>query len=349
MRQYTYMNTSEIEYSNNEIVAVDIQRTGYITDISCLLQCTVKTAAATVNGQFPDNMARLIKSARLYSGATNFFSVNDGREWFWDTFMHYGGRNLPFIISATAKAPGPANPFPSAATTYYLPLRIHLGSQYRNPYDPEVVIPARELSQLKLEVQWGGDQSDFDSDATPTFAITSAKLSIMVNEIQLEPGETREAVFPAGTLSPRMEANTYTPPSTAPSNLAWKTDVPVGDTIVYSLIIVLDNNVRSDSVITEVGIEIPKMREKPWRVDWLDLVSNHKLLFDFPFLNDFGIDAAATAHPLGVALFPWSYISGKSEGLDLSAFLPGDVKMSFSGTGLNVSQDKLLVVHYMVG
>ena len=123
----------------------------------------------------------------------------------------------------------------------------------------------------------------------------------------------------------------------------------VGDTLVYSLLIMLDNNVRSDALLTEVGVEIPKMREKPWRFDWLTLIALNKVMFDFPFLNEFGVDAAATAHPLGVVLFPWSLISGKSEGLDVSGFLPGDVKLSFSGSGLNVTQDKLLVLHYLVG
>ena len=349
MRQYSYMNTEKATYSQGGTSTVKIQRTGYISNITCLLKVTLSAAAATLVGQWPDNMARLIKSVRIYSGATNYFSVDDGREWFWDNFMHYGGKILPFMISATAKQPGPANPFGSAAATYYLPLFIHLGEQKRNPYDPTGIIPARELSQLNIEIKWGGAQSDFDSDGTPTFAIDSAEMTFGISELQLEPGETRETLFPEGTLSPRFETYPLTPPSTAPSNLAWKQECPVGDTLVYSLLIMLDNDLRSDALLTEVGVEIPKMREKPWRFDWLSLIVLNKIMFDFPFLNEFGVDAAATAHPLGVVLFPWSLISGKSEGLDVSGFLPGDVKLSFSGSGLNVTKDKLLVLHYLVG
>jgi len=127
MRQYTYQNTDTGTPSLGGTDTIKIDRTGYITEINCLFYFTT-TAAATVapESMFPDDAARLIKSAKLYSGSTTYWAVDDGREWFWDNFFHYKGNNLAYIRdSAGSEAYGPADPFGTAATVFYLPLTIH--------------------------------------------------------------------------------------------------------------------------------------------------------------------------------------------------------------------------------
>lgn len=354
MRQYTYMNTEGVV--NNAYAAaaptvaintMSIDRTGYITEINGLVKIVLTTPETTDAPAWPTSIAHLIQSMRIYSGATNFFSIDDGKELFWDNFFHYGGKNMPWTIT-TLVAPTASLPALSAAAgTFYWGFKIHLGNQRFNPYDPTVVIPAIELDQLNMEIQWR-TQDDL--------RISDIDVSLMINEIQLEAGERREKIFPAGMLNARMEANTLTPPSTTPSNLAWKHDLPVGDTLVYTILVMLDNGVRSDALLSEMAIEIPKMREKPWRMNWYDLIAFNKLMFGHNWMNLAGMDATAVAFApsgninyMGVAIFPWSYISGRPEGLDVSAFLPGDIKMSFSGSGLSVSEDTLLLLHYMVG
>lgn len=354
MRQYTYMNTESISgntYSGGSPVTspqtLKINKTGYITEINGLVHATTTTAETTDAPAWPSSIANLIDSMRVYSGATNFFSVDDGRELFWDNFFHYRGKNMPWSVTAQ-DSPGPAQPaLAVTAGEFYWGFKIHLGNQYYNPYDPSVVIPARELQSLNMEITWR---------AQTQLVLSDLDVTLMINEIQLDAGESRDKVFPAGMLSPRMEANTLTPPSTTPSNLAWKHECPVGDTLVYTVLLMLDNNVRSDALLSEIGIEIPKMREKPWRVNWYDLIAFNKMMFGHNWPNLGGLDATAVAatptgdiHYMGAAIFPWSWISGKPEGLDVSAYLPGDIKMSFSGSGINVSQDTLLVLHYLVG
>jgi len=355
MRQYTYQNTASGTPTLGGSETIEIDKTGYISEINCLFKIPVATAAATVapESKFPDDVARLIKSARLYSGSTTYWAVDDGREWFWDNFFHYKGKNLPYIIANDGtNSYGPAQPFGTAATTYYLPLTIHLGNQHYNPYDPTCPIPARELTQLNLEINYN-DQAEFDTNATATFALGTCELTISINELQLEAGETREKIWPAGLLSPRYEPTTITGETGAHTNLSLKHNCPVGDTLLYSVIVVLDgavyNRLRSDSLVTEIGIEIPKMREKPWRLNWMDIVANQKRLFGYHMPNYLGVDVASDAtHDFGVIFFPWSWISGKPEGLDVSSYLPGDVKMSFT-TGSMESSDKILILDAMMG
>ena len=355
MRQFTYRNTEGVtnnSYAGGAPVAATstfkIDNNGYITEIDGLIKITISTPESADTPHWPTSIAHLIQSMRIYSGATNFFSIDNGEELFWDNFFHYGGKNMPWTIT-TLLAPGPAEAaMAAAAGTYYWGFKIHLGNQYSNPYDPSVVIPAIEVDQLNMEIVWRTQTQLVASDLDVT---------LMINEVQLEAGESRASLAPAGLISPRMEANTLVPPSTTPANLAWKHSCPVGDTLLYTVLVMLDNGVRSDALLSEVGIEIPKMREKPWRVNWYDLIGFNKLMFGYNWMNLYGMDstvvngvnATGTVHYLGAAIFPWSWISGKPEGLDVSAYLPGDVKMSFSGAGLTVAQDTLLVLHYMLG
>lgn len=354
MKQFTKQNTATGTPTLGGSTTIGIDRTGYISELNVLFTITASAKSATVapEAKFPDDVARFIKSAKLYSGAVTYWSVDDGREWFWDNFFHYKGKNLSFIIdNSTTYAYGPFQPFGTATIVYYLPLTIHLGNQPYNPYDPTCPIPARELSQLNLYVDYNA-QAEFDTNVSPTFAI-SATATIMLNEIQLEAGETRESVWPAGLLSPRYEPTTITGKSGSYSNLSLKHDVPVGDTIQYSIIEVLDgaayNRLRVDDLVTEIGIEIPKMRQEPWRVNWIDLIATQKRLFGYDTPNYLGVDVASGAgHDMGVVFFPWSYISGKAEGLDLSAYMSGDVKMSFT-TGSMATTDKILILDAMMG
>lgn len=355
MKQFRKQNTATGVPTLGGSTTIEIDRTGYISELNCLFTIPVSAAAATTAPEslFPDDVSRLIKSAKLYSGATTYWSVDDGREWFWDNFFHYKGKNSSFIrINSTSLAYGPLSPFGKAVTTYYLPLTIHLGDQPYNLYDPTCPVPARELSQLNLYVDYNS-QAELDTNATPTLALTAATCNIMLTELQLEAGETRESVWPAGLLSPRYEPTTITGKTGSNSNISLKHDVPVGDTIQYSIIVMLDgaayNRLRVDDMITEIAVEIPKMRQEPYRVNWMNLIADQKRLFNFEMPNYLGVDTTSAArHDMGVVFFPWSYISGKSGGLDLSGYMTGDVKMSFT-TGALASTDKILILDAMVG
>jgi len=319
MRRNSYTLPDTIAYSSGKKVRVDIPLSGYITHIDCLLTLNVEAGATPSAAQ--DGLAKIINSARIRAaGAKTYFDVMDGREWLWWAYFNQEGQ----IQQDTLPDAG------SKEVTLILP--IHLGFNWYDQFDRTVVIPAREVTNLVMEVDWGTN-SDLGTGITIDTDKTN-EMKLDISELTLEAGDLREDVFPEGLVSPRMEPRIIDI-AAAKANLGQEDEVPVGDTLFQTGIMVLNSSDnRSDSVVSEVGVKFPRRRETPWRRDFDFVKAMSRRHFRTP------------ASVTGASLYPWGWVSGKPLGLDLAAAMVGDCKMGFTTT---VASGEIHLLHYAVG
>lgn len=316
---YTLATTHPFAASTTTRVILPLS--GFITHIDHLLRLNITTAGgATV---LEDAAYRLLRATRiLAAGSKTFFTHSlDARLWhYWNMHRYLGQLHADLIPSA---AGGPAN------FDFYLPL--HLGFDPLNIFDGKVVIPARDLQNLVEEIVWGVS-ADIGVAQTVNAAGASF-LELTINEVALEPGESVAQFFPAGFLLPRFESRQTA--IAIQSNLGTEDDVPVGDTLFHTLVLLLTaGGVRSDVEASEIGVKFPKVREIPMQMNWLPWLYQARALFSQPATN------------AGVALFPWERISRDPFGLDLTKAQVGDVKLALTTIAAGGSFNRL---HYALG
>lgn len=286
---------------------VELPRSGFITHLDHLLRVDLNTAAAATAVE--DGLSRLVSAYRIRAaGAKSFFDVNDGRLWhFWNMHRYLGQIHVDAIPTGVA-----------ASTIVRQIMPLHWGFDPLNLFDAKVVIPARDIQNLQSELVWGA-AADIGVNQT----ITSADFTLTVHEISLEPGETVASFWTQGFLLPRFESRST--PITVQANLGFEDDVPVGDTLFQTLLLVLAAaGTRSDAEASEVGVKFPKTRETPLQVQWQTKLKQSRYLFSLP------------ATLVGTFLLPWEQISRNPFGLDLKLAQAGDVKLALStilGTG----------------
>ncbi len=319
MRRNIYPQTDTITWAASTKNGVDLPEVGYITHIDAYFKLNV--TGGTTATAVEDGWARVFSDATLKSsGAKTYFDVTDGRQWLWWMHHLYKSRiDLTDIPSAGA-----------SAADYRMVLPIHWGLNPYDKFDKTVVVPAVELTNLRMDINWGAATGLMDSDST----IGSGSTQLVVYEIVLEPGDLRSEIWPKDILSPRMEADVETIASTY-SNFSLKKDMPVGDNLYQTVLMMLDSSGnRSRSYLTDFRLEFPKARLYPVEWDWR--------IAEFVAYRDFDLDARLT----GAILFPWGEVTGRVSGLDLSAAMKGDVKMGFT---IATASGTLHLLHYALG
>jgi len=302
MLTQSYELSSYHTYSANDKTTIDLPEEGYITRLDCLLTLNI-TAGTSVSAE-EDFLARIIKSCRIKAaGARNFFDISDGRVWYWWNYFKQEGQ-VQFDSAPDAN---------TAAADYYALFTIHWGYNWRDPFDTTVVIPAVNLSNLQMELEWGAA-----TDLGSGFTVNSGTMKITVYEVTLEPGETEQKIWPAGLINPRFDHRQKTPTSTY-SNLGFRDEVPTGDVLYETLVMILDSSDdRTDSDITEIGVDFPKQRRTPISWNWRLRKARSRAHYRVP------------SDVTGVTLFPWSDVSGREAGIDLVNAQVGDVRMGFT-------------------
>lgn len=317
MKRNTYTLTDNIAFTANTPVSVDLPRSGYITHISCLLRLDITAAAGATSNE--DAMARVIKAAKITAaGGKNYFDIKDGRVWkYWNYFRYLGQ-----IRDESVPTSGSNN-----IVRAHFP--IHLGFDPFNLYDAKVVIPARDIQNPKMEITWGSS-SDIGDNQT----INDGEMTLTISEIVLEEGERVEDIFTQGIVTPRFEHRTKSITTTY-SDLGLEDEVPVGDTLYMSTIMMLNSaGNRTDSDMTEVGIKFPRRRETPYKVSWQERKASSRLLF------------STAADITGASLIPWEFVSLSPFGIDLTLAQIGDVKLGFT---IGTSGGVLHILHYALG
>jgi len=319
-RRVSYTLPERHVYSPNATTRVELPRSGYITEIGFLLRVQYDTGTAPSLNE--DAHFRFWKSLRISAaGGLIFADFPDMRMAKFENFFRYKGQitEVPFTTAAGLSD--------QITWAYYI---LHLGHTPEDRFDRTIPIPARELVNLITEVTWA-DAAAIGTD----YSVDNAEISINISELILEPGETREDLWPRGIPSPRYEP-TILDIDAVYANLALEHNVPVGDLLVRSTIVITGPGPaynRSDDAVTEIGIKFPKLREIPFRNDWRILKAFARSYFSVP------------QDVVGAILYPWSNVSGRPYGIDLSAALPGDVKFGFTTTAAGVN-GQILILHF---
>jgi len=314
----SYTLPETIKFTANKREEIKLPLSGYITHMNGILRLNVTTGAAP--SPVEDAMARIITGATIEAaGAQMFFYVTDGRQWYYRNYSCYEG-NLHDESDSLSKATTTAD------IRVYFP--IHWGANVWDPFDRSVVVPARDLNNLIMTITWGGT-GDLGTDIT----INSGEMTLTINELVPSPGETRADILPEGTLAPRFEPRIEDITSVA-ANLGLKIDVPVGAAMYTTDVMVVNSaGNRTNTDVSEIGIEWPKERKTPIRKDFLEWAYSNRLFRSTP------------ATPTGITRISWADISGTPEGLDLSAAMEGDVKLGFTTTATG---GKIHLLQYML-
>jgi len=318
-RQNVDTLTDEHTYSANTTTSLDIPETGYTSHISCLVPASI--TAATNADPAEDALARLISAMSISAaGGKNYYDITDGRQSFYNEYLRLEGKSE-------------MSDLPSAGTTgtVYLEIIIHPGLNPFDAYDRSVIIPGAELSNLKHKVTWGSA-----SDLGTGYTINSASMKLTISEWQLDPGESRSALFPEGINVPLYEARTLNLTGDH-SNLGKTDDVPVGSVLHSVLIMVLDSSGdRSDDEVDEVGLVFPKKQKAtPYRKDWMPIKYHTKSHYSLADALD------------GLTGLPLEWVTRRAMGMDLTAAMVGDVQLGFT-VSLSNSTGTIHLLYYSI-
>lgn len=326
MLNHTYQLSDTLDYTANTTVKVDIPETGYIAEIILLMELAITPDSVVSAAQ--DALARIIDSIKITAaGGKNYFSVEDGRQALYLAYHQYQGQLLHDALPSAG----------AGATTVRMVIPIHFGLDPFDPFDKSIVIPAAELSNLKLEVTWGAA-----SDLGTGFTVGTSRIRILVRELTLEKGETRDKIWPGGINVPLYESRSIDIVSTA-SNLGLTDEIPVGSMLHSVLGIVVDSsNDRSDVNVTEIGTKYPKLALEEYRVDNMyALKAMNRKQFLLPG-TIIGQPTNWLSDLAGCFLFRFEEVTGRAIGMDLATAMSGDVLLGFT---VSVGSGKILLLY----
>lgn len=318
MRRNIYPMVDNITWAASTENGVDLPETGYITHIDSFFTLNI-TGGSTPSAN-EDGWWRMFTAATIKAARHVFFDVTDGRQWYYWMYHPYKSRlDSDTLPAATA-----------AAANYYTVLPIHWGLNVYDKFDRTVVVPAVELTNLRFDVTWGAATAG-GTDIT----VNSGNIKNIIYELVLEKGDLKSDVWRKGLLSPRMEADVDASIGSTYSNFSYKKDMPVGDVLYQTLVMVLDSSGnKSRSYISEYRLEFPKGRMNPVEHNWRAQ--------EFITHRDYDLTSRST----GVILFPWGDATGEIAGIDLSSAMKGDVKLGFT---VATASGQLHLLHYALG
>lgn len=318
-KQNSFPVVDQHTYVSGQTTRVRLPLSGFICHLECLLTLNVTTAGG---GATPveDPYGSFLASSRIKaSGARGYFDVSDGRQWQYFNHFQYKGQLRADALPTGAAVTG----------NYYASFPIHLGLVPGDLFDTTGVIPAVDTQDLIHEVTWGTAAS-----LGVGYTVNSATLQLTSHEIALDHPAERAAIWGQGIPNPRFEAR-IVPIGATYSNLGLESNFPVGDTLVRTIVMALDNTgVRSDARISEIGVKFPKRRETPWQRNWI------------PFTGETMMARGLASVVTGVGLLEGSAVSGRAVGLPLEEAQQGDAVLGFS---ITTGNGNIHLLHYMMG
>lgn len=322
------------------IKAGDITRLG--------LRLVAKVTGGTAVTPKEDGLLRLIKGLTLGEpGKEAYLDINSGVQ------LHMLNK-VQFMDSSTVDA----LPAATITKTCVADLLYQPGLRsISDPYDPSVVMPAEEASQLELKVIWG-DAADLGTGYTIEAANTY--LEVTRYDLKFDKKEDRYVYYASmgKGLSQAEKAdmlNSYVAatkkpivPVTTPSqvidtidilsaqtNLGLSVKLPLGFVINNTGIMVLDSSGnRSDSEITEIGIKYPRKGSTPSKLSWSAAVAECQQSYNL------------LTRVTGVAWIRWADVFEATRvGLDLTTANESEVQLAFSTAR---SGGKIVLIHNML-
>jgi hypothetical protein len=350
----TFKATEEGVFSANGRSLIELPKSGYINTIDCLFRFNIQSLVGTTRAKAEDAAAKIVKSMRIRAGGSqNYYDVTDGRHWLFRNIFNYRGQmgdGLPSEVGTGAVA---------AADYYYL-LRIHWGYDFYNLYDNSGVLPAADLQDLYLEINWGAFTDMYPAAVAATdYNLAASGVSLTVYEHAFSGASRPADVWPGGIPRPRVQAQVETI-SAQFSNLGFEVDLPVGDTISQTIVLATDvtTDVRQDGIgtatqsgPTELGVKFPRERKTKWQMDWEQFKQMSKVQSDVaPFSHATATLGANLLVPyVGAGIIRWPDITGRSVGFDLTDAQQGDAKLGFTVAHDGANNFKLHLLHIMQG
>lgn len=332
-KQNSYEVATTFSWAASTTGRVSLPLSGYITHIDYLIDADITGTGALVATE--DAFFRILRGLRIKSsGARTFVDFTDGRQWKWYNVFQYNGQ---FHEDAVGQAGAVTNQH------IYAHIPLHLGLYPDDVFDTSVVIPAVETTDLVCEIEYGVAA---DLTASAGFTLNSLTITMVVHEIALAAGESRDLIWKEGLMMPRFENKILTVGASY-SNLGLTHDLPVGDTL-HRLIVQEYNtavdarglrgtaftNAAGGNLITDIGFKLPKNRETPWERSYRAFVYEGYRKYKLPYL-----DSGAAVEANNGAALPWfsgvsqldgALLSGRALGIDLSNAVTGDAQLAFS-------------------
>ena len=306
--------TQKINIKEGDTVTYKLPTRGYVTRYELLMRLNVSTGT---DGGVPreDALFRFIKSLRIeYPGGKIYYGVPDGRLIKFKNILDFGGRIRE-------------DPLPTSANVtqdVYVKMILNWGFEPTDSFDPSVVIPAAELSDLYLTITFGTA-----ADLGSGYTINGGDITVTARYISGD----KDLIFPEDCNIP-ISTPVELDINEVKGDLQIRDDLPVGNVLRETLILIVDNNDnRSNYEISEVGLIIPAERKIPYRIEWNTLNTQLR--------HDYGLEFEI--HGLGT--IDYEDISGLPLGLDMTEEQVGSWKIGFSSVR---SGGKIKMMHIQV-
>lgn len=309
---------STIAFSSGQHVTLDLPRTGLYTHL--VLELNLNYDSGSVETE--DEIFNLFRSVTIRDGRNNtYFHVQDGRLLaFLNQFQSRGSNLVDTLVADNA----------SSNLTARATFKIHFGDNPADKLDPTGGIPASDLSQLVLDIEWGTPASLWSTVGNGV--INSAVVTVTPTIIMVD-SPSYNVVRPT-LLIPQYRSVTLTPGG-AFSSLSFEEDLP-NMLLDKTLLIGLDeNDVREDNIITEIAYRDARDNRVIWERDFIPWTRS---LID-QWLPGAGLAGRIT----GVGYIDWQEIAADAA-LDLVDRLTGWDKLAFS-TGEGGSGQTIAIVH----
>jgi len=201
-----------------------------------------------------DAFARIVKGVAIKDGeGKTWLSYGDGRQLYYKNFLMRQG-NVRMDTPETNVS----------GQTAKMLLILHPGLKPLTTFDKSCGVPTRGLTDPSIEVTWG---SHTDTESAGTLTINS--LDVSITPATYLPGQIPSGadtfVYNARHLSSKPGGETY-------SNLSWEVELPTGNMVKASYIIVLDSaGDRSNTAVSEVGFKRITENMIPYKAAWSDM------------------------------------------------------------------------------
>jgi len=297
----TLTDTISIEASAEK--TLDLPRNGYITHLDLLIKLNLDTATAGATPK-EDPIDRFIDLLVIEAGARKFFAVEDGRQLKYLNLYDYQQIDEDSLPTSGGVS----------GQDVYAQRRIHFGFNPIDVFDPTSVIPAlkSQFTNLKLRVRFNAA-----SELGTGYTLNSGEIKVTVYQLVLDE-EKEEEIWANGIIVPIMNAVELNV-NAVKTDLGFEDDIPVGNVLYRTQILTLDSSAnRSDGIVSEYGIKLPKVNKTPYKINWRTSVRKDKAQYHLPSTYT------------GVTVLDWEDISGLELGMYLSEFEKGDVKIGFT-------------------
>ena len=251
--EWTERPIDTIAFDEDSVKKIDIPRDNPIRRIICEFFIKIVNPTGTTTAS-DDDILEIATSCKLIMNGKDVKFSKSTRQWYYMEKDDKGTSPYKDALILTA----------SITTTHRFVLVHDFASDPLDRQDITALLPANRLSSLKLEITWGALSTILSSTDDAT-TITDADSGVDV-EIREVSGTVEKdgslidiADLPFAEIREDSDATGIPPSKTSFDSSTFKKDItPAPANILKVLLLVLDNDVRTNSFITEIKIQREK-------------------------------------------------------------------------------------------